>query len=147
MPEFSLKNGRFEPVFLRGTDFHGILPLPNNTAKTSFSENLLKIRKYVQPLPSSRVKRKKHRTTTKIRRRFRWQRAAPSNKSSVCGMRRRGCGNRTGCKYLRCAKLRYTRSESVTGGRIGLFSIGVCMSATLLIKLCWLFIKCRTEWS
>jgi len=44
--EFSLKNGRFgsPPLIFWGTDFHGVPPLTDNTAKTSVGEDSVKIR-------------------------------------------------------------------------------------------------------
>jgi len=51
--EFSLKNGLFEPQKFGGPIFMRVPPLTQNTAKTSFGEDLVK---YVQPLLSSRIK-------------------------------------------------------------------------------------------
>jgi len=67
----------------------GVSPLTNNTAKTTFGEDLVKS---VPPLLSSRVKGKKHRTAYKYKTSpsLEASGATPSNDVDIAGVNVRG---------------------------------------------------------
>ena len=52
----ALQNGRFEPPKFWGTDFRGVPPITNDTAKTYFGDDLMKIRPAVARAVASNEK-------------------------------------------------------------------------------------------